>query len=68
MRENRDQKNFLFGHFLHISNFKDFLQKDKSIDIHQKILQYLAIEIYKVKLGISAIIMNEIFGVVLKLK
>ena len=68
MRENRDQKNFLFGHFLHSSNFKDFLQKDKSIDIHQKILQYLAIEIYKVKLGISTIIMNEIFGVVLKLK
>ena len=43
------------------SSFKELLQKDKSITIHQKNLQYLAIEIYKVKMGISPKIMNEIF-------
>ena len=35
------------------SGFKELLQKDKSITIHLKNLQYLAIEIYKVKIGIS---------------
>ena len=35
------------------SNFKELPQKDKSITIHQKNLQYLAIEIYKVKMGIA---------------
>ena len=43
------------------SSFKDFPQKDKSITSHQKNLQYLAAEIYKVKMGISPKIMNEIF-------
>ena len=43
------------------SSFKELLQKDKSITIHQRNLQYLAIEIYKVKMGISPKIMNEIF-------
>ena len=42
-------------------NFKELLQKDKSITIHQRNLQYLAIEIYKVRMGISPKIMNEIF-------
>ena len=42
------------------SSFKE-LQKDKFITIHQKNLQYLAIEIYKVRMGISPKIMNEIF-------
>ena len=32
-----------------------------SVTIHQKSLQYLFIEIYKVKKGISPIIMNEFF-------
>ena len=47
----------------YMSSFKELLQKDKSITItiHQKNLQYLAIEIYKVKMGISPKIMNEIF-------
>ena len=43
------------------SSFKELLQKDKSITIHQKNLQHLAIEICKVKMSISAKIMNEIF-------
>ena len=43
------------------SSFKDLLQKDKSITIHQRNLQYLEIEIYKVRTGISPKIMNEIF-------
>ena len=43
------------------SSFKELLQKDKSITTHQKNLQYLAIEIYKVRMGISQKTMNEIF-------
>ena len=35
------------------SSFKELLQKDKSITIHQKNLQYLTIEIYNVRMGIS---------------
>ena len=41
--------------------FKELLQKDKSVAIRQKNLQYLAIEIYKVKMSISPKIINEIF-------
>ena len=43
------------------SSFKELLQKDKSITTHQKNLQHLAIEIYKVRMGISQKTMNEIF-------
>ena len=43
------------------SCFKELLEKDKSITIHQKNLQDLAIEIYKIKMSISPKIMNEIF-------
>ena len=43
------------------SSFKELFQKDKSITIHQRNLQYLVIEIYKVRSGISPKIMNEIF-------
>ena len=37
------------------------MNTDKSVTIHQRNLQYLLIEIYKVKKGISPTIMNEIF-------
>ena len=37
------------------------LVKDNSLTIHQKNLQLLAIEIFKVKMNISPEIMNEIF-------
>ena len=43
------------------SSFEELPLKDKSINIHKKNLQHLAIEIYKVKMGISPKIMNEIF-------
>ena len=43
------------------SSFKELLQKDKSITIYQNNLQYLAIEIYQVKMNISQKIMNDIF-------
>ena len=43
------------------SSFEDFLNKHKSVTIHQRNLQQLAIEIFKVKIGIVPIIMNEIF-------
>ena len=43
------------------SSFVDLLNKDKSVTIHQRNLQQLAIEIFKVKIGIAPIIMNEIF-------
>ena len=42
-------------------SFKELLQKDKSIAIHHRNLQYLAIGIYKVKMGISPKIMTEFF-------
>ena len=43
------------------STFEDFLNKDKSIAIHQRNLQQLAIGIFKVKIVIAPTIMNEIF-------
>ena len=43
------------------SSFKELLQKDKSMTIHQRNVQYLAIEIHKVRMVISPKIMNEIF-------
>ena len=45
----------------HKTSFSEFLNIDKSITIHQRNLQYLLIEIYKVKKGISPTKMNEIF-------
>ena len=41
--------------------FLGTLKIDKSVTIHIKNLQYLLVEIYKVKKGISPTIMNEIF-------
>ena len=43
------------------SSFQDLLTKDESVTIHQPNLQQLAIEIFKVKIGIAPIIINEIF-------
>ena len=42
------------------SSFEDLLNKDKSTTIHQRNLQQLATEIFKVKIGIAPKIMNEI--------
>ena len=43
------------------SSFEDLLNKDKSVTIHQRNLQRLAIKIFKAKTEIAPIIMNEIF-------
>ena len=37
------------------------LEKDKSVAIHTRNLEYLATEIFKVKIGISPVTMTEIF-------
>ena len=42
------------------SNLQDLLQKDKSVSIHLKNLQYLGTEIYKVKNCLSPEIMKEV--------
>ena len=44
-----------------VYGFSEFLKNDKSVTKHKKNLQYLLIEIYKFKKGISSTIMNEIF-------
>ena len=43
------------------SNFKELLEKDKSVSIHTQNLQALALEMYKVYRNISPPIFNEIF-------
>ena len=43
------------------STFYQLLEKDKTLIIHTRNLQYLATRIFKVKIGISPIIMTEIF-------
>ena len=43
------------------STFQDLLNKNKSVTIHQRNLQQLAIEIFKVKITIAPITMNELF-------
>ena len=43
------------------SSFKDLSYKHKSVTIHQRNLQQLAIVFFKVKIRIATIIMNEIF-------
>ena len=44
------------------SSFEELLQKDNSVSVQMKNLQYLATEIFKVKNGLSPIIMNEVFN------
>ena len=44
------------------SSFEELLQKDNSVSVHMKNLQYLATEIFKVKNSLSPIIMNQVFN------
>ena len=44
------------------SSFEELLRKDGSVTIHQRNLQFLAIEMFKVDKGISPIFMNDVFG------
>ena len=59
-RGSNNKINHIHNRALHIV-YDDLLNKDKSVAIHQRNLQQLAIEIFKVKIGIAPIIMNEIF-------
>ena len=43
------------------SSFKDQLKKDKSVGIHHRNIQSLAVELFKVKENISNTIINDIF-------
>ena len=45
----------------YVSSFIELLEKDKSTTIHNKNIQLLATELFKVKNGLSAAFMNEIF-------
>ena len=44
-----------------LSSFQELLDKDKTVTIHHRNLQKLATEMYKVKNGLSPVIMNDIF-------
>ena len=48
-----------------ISSFDELLRRDCAVTIHQKNLQYLAIEIFKVKNDLSPDIMKEVFNLVI---
>ena len=43
------------------SNLKELLERDYSFTIHERNIQYLATEAYKVKNGISPVTMNDVF-------
>ena len=43
------------------SNFRELLERDHSFPIHERNLQYLAIEAHNVKHGLSPVIMNDVF-------
>ena len=45
------------------TEFKELLRKDNAVTIHEKNLQVLAIEMYKVKIGLAPTIMKEIFEI-----
>ena len=42
------------------SSFRDFLERDKSVTIHERNIQVLLTEIFKVKSGVAPEIMTEI--------
>ena len=43
------------------SSFKQLLEKDHSVTVHQKNLQVLVTEIFKVKNNLASDIMNDVF-------
>ena len=47
------------------SSFDELLIKDKSISVHHRNIQYLAIEMFKVKLGLAPLFMADIFEKIL---
>ena len=47
----------------YVSPFKELLIKDRSVTIHHKNIQYVAIEMYKIINDLSSSIMKEIFKI-----
>ena len=45
----------------YVSSFTELLEKDKSTTIHNRNIQLIATELFKVKNGLSPAFMNEIF-------
>ena len=43
------------------SNFKELLERDHSFTNHERNMQCLSIEVYKVKNGLSPVIVNDVF-------
>ena len=46
----------------YVSSFSDLLKKDKSVSVHHRNIQFLAIELFKVFHNMSPPFMKEIFG------
>ena len=44
-----------------VSTFDELLQKDNSVRVHHRNIQFLAIEMFEVELGIAPSFMNDIF-------
>ena len=66
-RKLNNRINRLHEHVLRIvykdytSSFEELLNQDKSLTIHQRNLQKLVTEVYKVKAGLAPAIVNDIF-------
>ena len=66
-RNNDNQINKLYGCALRLvynnknSSFRELLERDKSVTIHERIIQLLLTVIFKVKSGVGSKIMTESF-------
>ena len=47
------------------SNFTELLQKDNAVTVHQRNLQVLPTEVYKVKMGLASQLVKDLFSLVL---
>ena len=68
-RENNRKINRLYERFLRIiyndkqSSFNELLEKNSSVSIHERNLQVLATEMYKISNGLSTPLMKDMFPV-----